>query len=330
MGILIVSTNNDQTTNEVIEWLNQFVEERIYRINETDEIDISYIDLSSNQLNFNILINSELSVSYEDISFFFYRRGILNPKPAIFMSFLNQIDLKDQLLDFLDSEWSAIEDLIFRLLKERKSLGDYHQSQVNKLKNLLIAKGCGFKIPDTIISNRWENLSDFYLKSPAISKPIGEAFNIGYMGAYIKPFTVEVSHETGLNENKGRIFPTLLQEKIEKWIELRVFVLYEELFAMAIFSQNNERTSIDYRNYDFEKMNRMVPFELPESIQRKIRCFMRKASLDTGSVDLILSKDKEYVFLEVNPAGNIEMVSHSCNYYIEKRIAQRIKEKLYE
>ena len=55
---------------------------------------------------------------------------------------------------------------------------------------------------------------------------------------------------------------------------------------------------------------------------------MHEVELDTGSIDFILTPKKEYIFLEINPAGNIEMVSEPCNYYIEKRIAEQILDRI--
>ena len=97
---------------------------------------------------------------------------------------------------------------------------------------------------------------------------------------------------------------------------------------MAIFSQGNQKTAIDFRNYDEVKRNRSVAFELPEDIKKKILHFMHEVELDTGSIDFILTPKKEYIFLEINPAGNIEMVSEPCNYYIEKRIAEQILDRI--
>jgi len=104
--------------------------------------------------------------------------------------------------------------------------------------------------------------------------------------------------------------------------------MYEQIFSMAIFSQRNTKTNIDYRNYDKEKMNRMIPYILPVEIQQKILNFMQRAGLDTGSIDMIKTSDNHYFFLEVNPAGNIEMVSDICNYKIERKIAEIIKNKI--
>jgi hypothetical protein len=40
--------------------------------------------------------------------------------------------------------------------------------------------------------------------------------------------------------------------------------------------------------------------------------------------------NKELVFLEINPVGQFGMVSHPCNYYLEKRIAQNLINSKYE
>ena len=36
---------------------------------------------------------------------------------------------------------------------------------------------------------------------------------------------------------------------------------------------------------------------------------------------MILNKNNEYVFLEINPVGQYGMVSEPCNYFLDKKIA---------
>ena len=91
---------------------------------------------------------------------------------------------------------------------------------------------------------------------------------------------------------------------------------------MAIFSQNDKQTKIDFRNYNDDRPNRYVPYLLPVSIEKKITKLMQKLNLTTGSVDLIKDIKGNYVFLEINPVGQFGMVSGPCNYYLEKRIAE--------
>ena len=83
---------------------------------------------------------------------------------------------------------------------------------------------------------------------------------------------------------------------------------------MAIFSQADKQTSIDFRNYNYEKPTRRVPYKLPKKFEDKLREFMKLAYLNTGSIDIIRNEKNEYVFLEVNPVGQFGMVSKPCNY----------------
>ena len=60
---------------------------------------------------------------------------------------------------------------------------------------------------------------------------------------------------------------------------------------------------------------------LLEELKDKLTEFMEVSNLDTGSIDLIVTPNNEYIFLEVNPVGQFEWLSTNCNYYIEKHIA---------
>jgi D-alanine-D-alanine ligase-like ATP-grasp enzyme len=90
---------------------------------------------------------------------------------------------------------------------------------------------------------------------------------------------------------------------------------------MAMFSQKDEKTKIDFRHYDSTNPTRYVPFKLPEELEKKLDKLMRQVNLNTGSIDMILTEKNEYIFLEVNPIGQYGMTSVPCNYYLNKIIA---------
>src|SRR5690606_41647080 len=66
------------------------------------------------------------------------------------------------------------------------------------------------------------------------------------------------------------------------------------------------------------RSNRTVAFNLPSDIENKLTKLMNVLSLNFGSIDMIVSKNREYYFLEVNPVGQFGMVSFPCNYNIER------------
>ncbi|MPT35513.1 MAG: hypothetical protein E2604_10600 [Flavobacterium sp.] len=56
----------------------------------------------------------------------------------------------------------------------------------------------------------------------------------------------------------------------------------------------------------------------------KLKKLMKVLKLNSGSIDMLVSSNNEYVFLEVNPIGQFGQVSKPCNYYLEKQIAKEL------
>ena len=141
--------------------------------------------------------------------------------------------------------------------------------------------------------------------------------------AYMSLYTEEVS-DSLLESLDEFFFPSYFQEKIEKKYELRVFYLEGEFYSMAIFSQNDSQTKVDFRKYNKVKPNRNVPFKLPLTIESKLQNLLEHYRLNTASLDIVVDKCGRYVFLEINPVGQFGMVSVPCNYYLEKKIAETL------
>lgn len=91
------------------------------------------------------------------------------------------------------------------------------------------------------------------------------------------------------------------QEYIAKQYELRVTVIGKRLFAARLYSQDDARTAVDSRD-----MSAPIRYEaciLPDAIQQRCLDFVHSYGLEYGALDLIVTPDGEYVFLENNPVG---------------------------
>ena len=117
---------------------------------------------------------------------------------------------------------------------------------------------------------------------------------------------------------------SLFQQYIPKKYEIRSFYLKGQFRSMAIFSQQNEKTKLDFRNYDQERPNRNVPYNLPKSLEQKLHKLMLKLDINCGSMDIIVTPDDQYYFLEVNPFGQFQWLSKGCNYFLERMIAKNL------
>src|SRR5690606_26788720 len=66
-----------------------------------------------------------------------------------------------------------------------------------------------------------------------------------------------------------RMAPSFFQRYVEKQFELRIFFLDDVFHTVAIFSQSDAQTKVDYRKYNSTKPNRVIPFQLPADVEAK-------------------------------------------------------------
>jgi ATP-GRASP peptide maturase of grasp-with-spasm system len=198
--------------------------------------------------------------------------------------------------------------------------------KVNKLHALRTAAAVGLDIPATLVTTSRAELKAFRdACGRIITKSLGEAGTFQKEGRFFGMYTAELGEEE-LERLPEFFFPSLAQEMLEKRYELRVFYLAGRCWPMAIFSQNDAQTTVDFRRYNLRRPNRYVPYRLPAALEDAIGRFMREMGLDTGSLDLVRTPDGRHVFLEVNPVGQFGMVSHPCNYHLEKQVAEHLME----
>lgn len=304
--VIIITENCDPSANKVMEWLHFYKKSVIRKNNDTDAV------------NFSIIIsNTYTSSNFKNI-IIWNRRGYMPILPVELKSNLWFNYLKNEQLPVLYS----IENLNANTI-----IGSYKQEVGNnKILNLEIAKKCGFKIPNTIVTNNKDDLLNFikkdkkYITKSLYHPPNLETEKFLYYGSG----TIELDIERNFSNNFAQ---SLVQEYIEKSVEIRVFFIENFFFSMAIFSQNDDKTKIDFRNYNTEMPNRYVPFLLPINILEKTKKFIKIGQHNTGSIDLILTPEGDFVFLEINPMGQYDWVSQYCNYYIDKKIAEILIQK---
>lgn len=191
---------------------------------------------------------------------------------------------------------------------------------------LQVASSNGFNVPNTIITKDKAEISCFLNEhKKCIIKSNDTQTHINNKELFIN-YSKILNFD--LLEKIEIKTPCIVQKYIEKEVEIRTFFLMDNCFSMAIFSQNDDQTMVDYRRYNHDRPNRLVPFNLPNEIEQIIRNFMEQMDLNCGSLDIILTPDQDYVFLEVNPFGQFGMVSFPCNYYLEEKIADNLIKEL--
>lgn len=317
--ILIFSQNNELSTQKVIDWL-QYYNKHWFRINEDDHVVIESIQIGITP-EIKLSINDQI-LDLSKVQSYWYRRGWLNIPLGI------NVSCDDTLLEYnikkhLREEAESLSTFLFWYLKTYKhSLSDFLDAENRKLIYLTCAQNAGLQIPPTMITGSPAVVKKQLLKQGRlITKSIHEVADFDHKNENVFFFTSEVDPKD-IQNIQGHFFPSLFQKCIVKKVELRIFFLGIDLFPMAIFSQENEQTNLDFRDYDHSKPNRNVPFQIPSETTIKIQKFIELSGLNTGSIDMILTPEDEFIFLEVNPVGQFSMTSLPCNYFLEEKIAQ--------
>lgn len=314
--IIILSEIADRTTTDVMAWLLYYGHSCL-RINRDDK-DFQIISITKEVLKVKTSYYEEYDINQGDI--------VWARRPGLYNVFVTQF-----------SEKNDYNKKVFRFIENR----DYNESaywwiynncccmispfsyNVNKINVIELAEREGIKTPRWIVTSCKKELMT-YLKG--VEKVAIKPFNtLMYTinSMTIKSLTNCIDYSELLDFPD--VFPAMIfQEYISKKYELRCFLFDNIFYSMAIMSQNDPQTAVDFRNYNHSTPNRTVPVKLPAEYEKKLLSLSKKLGLFSGSYDVLVSEKGEFFFLEINPIGQFGMVSYPCNYHIEKQIAKFI------
>ncbi len=333
--ILILSQAAGETTTEaVMDWLDA-MEVPFFRLNGEDldgAVSGMGVELSGRELAVTFSGTDErLGFPAEAVAAVWYRRwqdcDRFASLPMLPPGSPDPGRVASAVLNHLSFEMGRMSELLFSRFAGVPWLSDPARASPNKLRVLEQAAGHGLDIPATLVTASREEVERFAARhGPLITKSIGEPEMFFFEKDYFMLYTAEVGPPE-IADLPERFFPSLFQERLEKKYEIRVFYLDGQCYPMAIFSQLDSQTQVDFRRYNRTRPNRTVPYRLPGDIAEKIAVLMASLELETGSLDLIRTPDGRHVFLEVNPIGQFGMVSRPCNYFLERRVAEALVRK---
>ncbi|EZH75010.1 hypothetical protein ATO12_09780 [Aquimarina atlantica] len=311
---------NNESYEEVIDWL-------LYNNAQFDFL--SGEDYYENGKHWSIALDNsqdKLSIPFNEYKSVWFR-GFLRHRYHLEETFKDLESTNDNIAELrwrIGQEIGRINTQIFNNFRDTYQLPSPLSVKSDKFSMLRLAKELGLDIPDSLITNSKKELLYFFKKQQhVITKPLYETVYFNDE-SYVAFFKTDKITEEVIESLPSTFFPSLFQGYVEKDIELRAFYIEEEFYTMAIFSQLDPQTKVDFRNYNDERPNRNVPYVLPKEIETKLKILMKELNLNTGSIDLIKTPDKKYVFLEVNPTGQFGFVSKPCNYYLEDKIANTL------
>lgn len=161
---------------------------------------------------------------------------------------------------------------------------------------LRIAQEVGLSIPRTLISNNPQDVKEFVTRQ-GYGRTIYKAFSATEQEW--RETRILRQEELDLLDNV-QYAPVIFQEYIEASCDLRITVIGNNIFPAAIYSQETAY-KVDFRMDMFNA--RIEPITLPTALEDQLHNLMTRLGLSYGAIDMRLTPDGKYVFLEINPAG---------------------------
>jgi RimK-like ATP-grasp domain len=169
-----------------------------------------------------------------------------------------------------------------------------------KALQLIEASRAGLRIPHTLISNDPGRATAFVEgmgDADCAIKPLLAVGVTDEQGGFRMPLTAMLPR--GHSLASVALAPTILQPYVEKAFELRCVVIGDKIFASKMDTQADEKSRIDSRGGDPDH----EAFDLPDEVEAALHRVMDSFGLNFASLDMIVTPDGEFVFLELNPNG---------------------------
>jgi len=291
--VLIVTNDHDEHADAVIVELNRR-NVPVFRFHPEDfphSCSVS-IEIDDGRIH-GELRTADRRVAFADICAAWYRRS-----RNLYMGATNRTS--EKLDDYVKAQSTAT---IVALCAGLETLWVSHPFKLRRgeVKALQLAEAsrAGLKIPQTLISNdpaRAATFVDALGDTECAIKPL-QAIGVTDEHGYRLPLTTTLP--AGYSLESLALAPTMLQPYVNKAFELRCVVIGQKIFCAKLDSQADEKSRVDWRGGDPEH----EIFTLPRAVEASIHRLMDSFELNFASLDMIVTPEGEYVFLELNPNG---------------------------
>jgi len=171
-----------------------------------------------------------------------------------------------------------------------------------KIRQLELAREIGFNVPETLVTNIPHDAQSFlsaWNGRTVFKRLLSEAVQDHDGIKEILTSRIEPEHWALLYQVEYA--PCQFQQLIEKAAEIRVTVIGQKVFAVAIALPQ----SASHADLKKETVSQLphTPTALPAEIENKCRQLVLNLGLQFGCIDLIQTPTGEYYFLEINPMG---------------------------
>ena len=175
----------------------------------------------------------------------------------------------------------------------------------NKPLQLKWAAEVGLRVPKTLVTNDEDAVRRFAgeCADGFVAKTLSSFVVTNDEGAELAVYT-RIVRDDDLREMDGlRLSPMQFQELVPRAFDVRCTVVGTAVFTAALEAPVLDGGCVDWRIQGRALADAWEPHVLPAHVEKALLALLDRLGLNYGATDLILTPEGEYVFLEVNPAG---------------------------
>ena len=314
--VLVLTYREDPHADSVCSFFDR-VGVKYFRVS-TEELPRDY-SITFDSKSFLYRISDKSEEVEIDSSWSIWNRRVMNPDTKKGMP----KDLSSVAIDESEKTWVGL------LISHQGRVVNTPQSQYyanNKIDQIRFASqfGDGIVIPDTLVTNNPDSVRTFYdVHNGKICFKLHKGAVVDSPNGHLVVYTNLVTDEHMRNVDLVSQNPSLFQEYIDKDFDIRIIATERSVTGIAIYSQQSELSKIDSRKYDFKNVpHRKI--ELPNNVKNFCNIILTNYGLHFGVLDFVYSKDRKYVFLELNPNGQWLWLEHESGYNLTKEVAENL------
>lgn len=310
---LIVTNKKDLTSDFIVrEMRNSGLD--FYRINTEDFPLLTF----TQELGRSTVLSSEnCRIDLKRIRAAYFRR----PLPPT----LQSDGIPPSSKHYIHEEWSYLLRSLYLELDEKWF---NHPNRIilaeDKPKQIRLARDIGFAVPDTVITNELEAVRSLFAAGEVVAKPLKQSLLEDQAGPGSVIYTSTIQSFSEIDERALKVAPVIFQRKLQKQFDLRVTVIDNDVFSVAIKSQAFEETKTDWRHSVVTNLEHEI-FALPEDIADRCREIVKRLQLRYGAIDLVLDPSGEFWFLECNPNGQWAWIENRTGLPIAATIVKSME-----
>jgi hypothetical protein len=180
---------------------------------------------------------------------------------------------------------------------------------------LRVAADIGLRVPDTLISTNPSMIRSFY------DRHVGNVIFKVLTPTKFQFTETRLLEREFLDYLDSAVFaPTIFQERVKARIHLRITVVDREIFCASV-EPTRPHALLDWR---LDRAPIIRATTVPDEVAEKLIMLCDALNLRYGAIDVILSEDGEYTFLEINPGGQFLFVEIQTGQPISLAIAKSL------